>query len=197
MHLRYAVLIVAGGMAFATAGNSPSQAEVHSVVTASATLNQRLSAVEKKTGYFELKRLTKSKTWHRGRTSARETLPTLVFDVPVGNSDPTIVNVWLTVTGDYAVDVPIDTDTQVFASLPNGVGLNSGENFCSFNRKFAAGQGRINFKVFCTGVVNPQIGEGVEIRLLFGSNSGVGDLTLDGLTATAHIVSQVITEPSQ
>lgn len=179
-----------------------SAAAVLSLVTTvqAQTVNQRLNAVERKTDYFAVSRMNRSKTWRHRQSPVRNPAQPpdssdlfFPYSVTIGGTDPVIVNAWITVTGNY------DTDADRLNLRLSSQGLTEdggGNTLCAFNKVLPTGQGSINFKVFCEGAVNPQFGEFLATNILVSPPNGQF-LTVDGLTVSMHIVNQVITEPPQ
>src|SRR5689334_1336985 len=76
----------------------------------SLTLDQRVKAVEQKTGYYKVSRLTNTKRWGHFRAlntrhpQSRDYSAESYFDVPIGGGDPVLTDVWIHVTANYTQD---------------------------------------------------------------------------------------------
>src|SRR6187549_708070 len=70
---------------------------------AAQQLEERVQSLEEKTGYFDIGRVSKKKTWKHVRLgNTRDATVDLDYEVPIGGTDPVVTNAWLHVVGDVS-----------------------------------------------------------------------------------------------
>ncbi len=162
-------------------------------------LEHRVKAVEQKTDYYKLNRITKSKSWKNKKFSLRSNFSpaaeaVFLLDANIGGSDPVVVNAWLHVSANYTASDSFFFDVN--SGIASGDCCIQGNAFCIYEKNNnPAGPGSIDLKYFCQGVLNPQAGEIFRASTVFQSDSAT--FSISNLTMTAHLVNQIITEPPQ